>query len=401
MKTLSGRNVIVGVTGGIAAYKVPTLVRRLRDAGADVRVVMSEGAKAFIGPLSLQAVSGHRVHTDLLDEEAEAGMGHIELARWADDILVAPATAHLIARLAGGHADDLLATLVLATEARIWLAPAMNRVMWSAEAVGDNCRTLERRGLRLLGPGSGSQACGEEGYGRMLEPEALVAALAEGHGLLAGRRFVITAGPTHEPLDPVRFIGNRSSGRMGFALASALADAGAAVDLVAGPVGLDTPRGVMRTDVRTAVEMQRAVFDRIDGADGFIGVAAVADYRPADFADTKLKKSDAAIQLELVPNPDILAEVAASEHRPALVVGFAAETDDLESAARGKLEAKGLDLIAANLVGEERGFEREENALKVFGTDRDWDLPSQPKAQLARALVAIIAELMPEETGSR
>jgi phosphopantothenoylcysteine decarboxylase/phosphopantothenate--cysteine ligase len=401
MKTLSGRNVIVGVTGGIAAYKVPTLVRRLRDAGADVRVVMSEGAKAFIGPLSLQAVSGHRVHTDLLDEEAEAGMGHIELARWADDILVAPATAHLIARLAGGHADDLLATLVLATEARIWLAPAMNRVMWSAEAVGDNCRTLERRGLRLLGPGSGSQACGEEGYGRMLEPEALVAALAEGHGLLAGRRFVITAGPTHEPLDPVRFIGNRSSGRMGFALASALADAGAAVDLVAGPVGLDTPRGVMRTDVRTAVEMQRAVFDRIDGADGFIGVAAVADYRPADFADTKLKKSDAAIQLELVPNPDILAEVAASEHRPALVVGFAAETDDLESAARGKLEAKGLDLIAANLVGEERGFEREENALKVFSTDRDWDLPSQPKAQLARALVAIIAELMPEETGSR
>ncbi|NBB70262.1 MAG: bifunctional phosphopantothenoylcysteine decarboxylase/phosphopantothenate--cysteine ligase CoaBC [Alphaproteobacteria bacterium] len=396
MSALEGKKVLVGVTGGIAAYKAPELVRRLRDAGSQVRVVMTAGAEAFITPLTLQAVSGHRVRQHLLDPEAEAGMGHIELARWADEILVAPATAHAIARFAAGLADDLLGTLLLATEARVWLAPAMNRVMWAAPSVRDNCALLESRGVRILGPGSGSQACGEQGQGRMLEPEELVAALAGG-GPLAGRRFVVTAGPTHEPLDPVRFIGNRSSGRMGFALAAALAEAGAEVDLVAGPVHLSTPPGVRRHDVQTALAMREAVMGRIGGADGFVGVAAVADYRPAKAAGDKIKKSEASMAVELVPNPDILAEVAALDDRPGLVVGFAAETRDLENAARGKLRAKKLDLIAANRVGDGLGFDAEDNALEVFGADAHWTLSPKPKTALARELVAIISEGLLDE----
>ncbi|WP_376694520.1 bifunctional phosphopantothenoylcysteine decarboxylase/phosphopantothenate--cysteine ligase CoaBC [Wenzhouxiangella sp. EGI_FJ10409] len=396
MSTFEGKKILVGVTGGIAAYKTPELVRRLRDAGSDVRVVMSAGAEAFITPLTLQAVSGHRVRTQLLDPDAEAGMGHIELARWADEILVAPATAHAIARFAAGLADDLLSTLVVATEARIWLAPAMNRVMWASPSVGDNCAVLERRGMRILGPGAGSQACGEHGQGRMLEPAELVAALAGEGGPLAGLRFVVTAGPTHEPLDPVRFIGNRSSGRMGFALAAALVEAGAAVDLVAGPTSLATPPGVHRVDVGTAREMHAAVMARIDGADGFVGVAAVADYRPASESGDKIKKSGESLSVELVPNPDILAEVAARSGRPRMVVGFAAETRDLEAAARGKLAAKNLDLIAANRVGKGLGFDTEDNALEVYGAREHWTLSPKPKATLARELVAIIAERMLE-----
>ncbi|RFF26240.1 MULTISPECIES: bifunctional phosphopantothenoylcysteine decarboxylase/phosphopantothenate--cysteine ligase CoaBC [unclassified Wenzhouxiangella] len=396
MSTLEGKKVLVGVTGGIAAYKTPELVRRLRDAGAQVRVVMSVGAEAFITPLTLQAVSGHRVRTHLLDPEAEAGMGHIELARWADEILVAPATAHAIARFAAGLADDLLSTLIVATEARIWLAPAMNRVMWASPSVRDNCAVLESRGMRILGPGAGSQACGEQGQGRMLEPGELVAAVAGRDGRLAGLRFVVTAGPTHEPLDPVRFIGNRSSGRMGFAVAAALAEAGARVDLVAGPVQRSTPPAVHRHDVQTAREMRAAVMARIDGADGFVGVAAVADYRPADESGDKIKKSDESMAVELVPNPDILAEVAALPDRPRLVVGFAAETRDVEAAARGKLKTKRLDLIAANRVGKELGFDSEDNALEVFSSDRHWSLAPQSKTAVARELVAIIADCMLE-----
>jgi len=397
MSSLAGRHVLIGVTGGIAAYKSPELVRRLREAGATVRVVMTRGAEAFITPMTLQAVSGHRVRSQLLDSEAEAGMGHIELARWADDILVAPATAQVIARLAHGLADDLLATLVLASEARLWLAPAMNRVMWDSAAVRDNCAVLASRGVSILGPGSGAQACGEEGQGRMLEPAELVAALsaAATQGTLSGRRFVVTAGPTHEPLDPVRFIGNRSSGRMGFAVAAALVEAGAEVDLVAGPSALPTPRGSRRVDVRTAVEMREAVMRLIAGADGFVAVAAVADYRPAEAAGEKIKKADGALRVELVPNPDILAEVGALDDRPAMVVGFAAETSELEAAARGKLEAKRLDLIAANHVGDDRGFERADNALEVYAADGHWSLPAQAKDALARELVAIIAQQMP------
>jgi phosphopantothenoylcysteine decarboxylase/phosphopantothenate--cysteine ligase len=396
MSTLQGKKVLVGVTGGIAAYKAPEIVRRLRDAGAEVRVVMSAGAAAFITPLTLQAVSGHRVRTHLLDPDAEAGMGHIELARWADEILVAPATAHAIARFAAGLADDLLSTLIVATEARVWLAPAMNRVMWASPSVRENCATLERRGLRILGPGSGSQACGEQGQGRMLEPAELVATLAGSGDAFKGLRFVVTAGPTHEPLDPVRFIGNRSSGRMGFAVAAALAEAGAAVDLVAGPVQLSTPAGVERHDVTTAREMHEAVMARVSGADGFVGVAAVADYRPASEAGEKIKKSDEAVGLDLLPNPDILAEVAARPDRPRMVVGFAAETRDLEAAALGKLGAKRLDLIAANRVGSGLGFDSHDNALEVFSADEHWTLAPKAKTALARELVAIIAERLQE-----
>ena len=401
MTALAQKNILLGISGGVAAYKSADLVRRLRAAGANVRVVMTRGAAEFIAPLTLQALSGQRVHTELLDEAAEAGMGHIELARWADELIIAPATAHVLARLAHGMADDLLATLVLATTARVWLAPAMNRVMWANPAVVANCRRVQEHGMRLLGPGEGSQACGEEGPGRMLEPEQIVTALGEGAETLVGQRFVVTAGPTHEPLDPVRFLGNRSSGRMGFALAGALADAGARVDLVAGPVDLPTPPGVRRCDVRTAAEMLAAVRERVAGADGFIGVAAVADYRPVEAAAHKIKKSGQDLELRLVANPDILAEVAGSDPRPRLVMGFAAETRALEQAARGKLEDKKLDLIAANLVGEGRAFDSADNALEVFSRDRHWCLSRQPKALLARALVDIIvSELSSRESRS-
>lgn len=391
--SLNGRKILLGVTGGIAAYKSPELVRRLRDAGAEVRVVMSAGAEAFIAPLTLQAVSGHRVRTHLLDPEAEAGMGHIELARWADDVVVAPATAQLIARIAHGFADDLLSTLLLATEAPIWLAPAMNRVMWDAAAVRDNCSVLEARGVRLLGPGTGDQACGEQGAGRMLEPAEIIAALGRQDQPLAGRRFVVTAGPTHEPLDPVRFLGNRSSGRMGFAVAAALVEAGAAVELVAGPVHLPAPPGVLRTDVTTAEEMLGAVTTRMDGADGFVGVAAVADYRPDRAAGEKIKKSGQPMTVHLVENPDILATVGHRRPKP-FVVGFAAETCDLERSARAKLEAKGADLIAANQVGRDQGFDTEHNALEIYGANAHWSLGQQSKISLARELVAIIAAEM-------
>jgi len=394
MKALDQKNIIVGICGGVAAYKSPELVRRLREAGARVRVVMTRGSRAFITPLTLQAVSGQRVHTELLDEEAEAGMGHIELARWADDLVIAPATAQVLARLAHGMADDLLATLVLATEARLWLAPAMNRVMWANPAVAANCRRLEERGMRLLGPDDGSQACGEVGPGRMLDPDEIVAALSGRARTLAGRRFVVTAGPTHEPLDPVRFLGNRSSGRMGFSLAAALAEVGAEVDLIAGPVRLPAPPGTRRHDVQTALEMLTAVRDRIDGADGFIGVAAVSDYRPVSVAEHKIKKDGQDRHLRLTTNPDILAEVAASPARPSLVMGFAAETRSLEEAARAKLVAKGLDLLAANRVGDGLAFDQSENELEVFSRDTHWSLPRKPKALLARELVDIIVGVL-------
>lgn len=383
---------LVGVSGGIAAYKAPELVRRLRDRGAEVRVAMTASAGAFITPLSLQAVSGHRVHDTLLDAEAEAGMGHIELARWADDVVVAPVTADLLARLAAGLADDLLTTTLLATEARVWLAPAMNRVMWNHPAVRANVDTLAARGARLLGPDAGGQACGEEGYGRMMAPEAIAEAVLAPAGALRGQRFVVTAGPTHEPLDPVRFIGNRSSGRMGFAVAAALADAGARVTLVAGPVHRATPAGVRRIDVRTAEQMRRAVLDALP-ADGFVGVAAVADYRPAEPARQKIKRGDEAMTVELVPNPDILGEVAQSSPRPFLV-GFAAETERVDEHARGKLARRALDLIAANRVGDDEGFDTCDNALVVHSADSRRELGTASKSVLARRLVDVIAEHM-------
>ena len=393
MSFLRGKRILLGVTGGIAAYKACDLVRRLREAGAPVRVVMTPAATAFVTPLSFQALSGNEVRTDLFDAEAEAGMGHIELARWADAILVAPATADFMARLAQGRADDLLSTLCLAAEVPVCLAAAMNRAMWADAATQDNRATVEARGVSIFGPASGEQACGEVGEGRMLEPAALVEQLSAlfSTGALAGRTVLVTAGPTREPIDPVRYLTNRSSGRMGYAVAQAAREAGAHVILVSGPVALDTPRGVERVDVETACEMLDAVMVRAGEADVFIAAAAVADYRPAATADQKIKKDADALALALVRNPDILAAVAALDPHP-FVAGFAAETENLEANAREKLARKRLDLIAANDVSGGRGFDAEDNALEVFWGGGHASLPSMSKEKLARRLVALIVE---------
>ena len=383
--------ILLAVSGGISAYKSPAIVRRLKDRGCEVRVLLTPGAEAFVGELTFQAVSGERVHTTLLDAEAEAGMGHIELARWADSILIAPATANTIARLAAGLADDLLGTVVLASDVPLHLAPAMNQQMWSASATRDNLETLRDRGAVMHGPAAGDQACGDTGPGRMLEPEDLVNALL-GQPLLTGRRVLITAGPTYEDIDPVRFIGNRSSGRMGFALAQAARQAGAEVTLVAGPVSLPAPPGINRVDVRSAEQMLEQVKAYLSGQDIFIATAAVADFRPAAQLPGKIKRGGRdGLQLDLVANRDILAQVAQQPDRP-FCVGFAAETENLEDNAIRKLEDKRVDLIAANRVGEGLGFERSENALTVFSQSRSWELPMQPKPALAQALITIIAE---------
>ena len=394
MNPAAPRRVLLGVAGGIAAYKACELVRRLRERDIEVRVVLTAGAARFVTATTFQALSGQPVRESLWDAGAEAAMGHIELARWADLILVAPASANLLARLAHGMADDLLTTLCLASDRPLWLAPAMNRLMWAHPATQANRDTLLARGARLLGPGSGAQACGEIGEGRMLEPAAIVAELlAQTAGsVLAGCRVLISAGPTHEDLDPVRYIGNRSSGRMGFALAEAAALAGATVTLVAGPVTLDTPAGVTRRiDVRSARQMHEAMLEQARQADIVIATAAVADYRPAQVFANKLKKQDGPLTLELVENPDILRELAALRPRPFLV-GFAAETDNLEAHARAKLAAKGVDLIAANEVGAGVGIETVDNALSVFWAGGVRTLPRADKRVLARQLVALIAE---------
>ncbi|WP_130621035.1 bifunctional phosphopantothenoylcysteine decarboxylase/phosphopantothenate--cysteine ligase CoaBC [Dyella amyloliquefaciens] len=393
--SLAQRRILLGVSGGIAAYKSCELVRRLRDLGAEVRVVMTEGATHFVSATTFQALSGQPVRTSLWDAEAEAAMGHIELARWAERILIAPASADLIARLAHGFANDLLTTVCLASAAPLHVAPAMNQQMWAHPAVQANVDTLRQRGVHLLGPASGDQACGDIGSGRMLEPmelrEAIVASF--GSPLLRGRKVVVSAGPTYEDIDPVRFIGNRSSGRMGFAVAEAAAQAGAEVTLVAGPVSLATPPGVARrVDVRSAIQMRDAVVAATAGADIYIGAAAVGDYRPAEVADHKIKKRDgAALELSLAENPDILGTLAAQTVRPFLV-GFAAETHDVERYARDKLARKGLDMIAANLVGGGLGFEAADNALTLYGPEGAIELPRASKTELARQLVAKIAE---------
>ncbi|HET7922714.1 MAG TPA: bifunctional phosphopantothenoylcysteine decarboxylase/phosphopantothenate--cysteine ligase CoaBC [Gammaproteobacteria bacterium] len=388
---LEGKHVLLGVTGGIAVYKSPDLVRRLREAGADVQVVMTANAQEFVTPLTFQAVSGHPVRTELWDSAAEMAMGHIELARWADQVLVAPATADFMARLAHGAGDDLLTTLCLATEAPLVLAPAMNRVMWSSSATQQNVARLRARGVRMLGPVEGELAEGESGIGRMLEPAEIVAAIEDGPApALAGLHVLVTAGPTREALDPVRYVSNRSSGKMGFAMARAAAEAGARVTLVAGPVPLGTPRDVRRVDVTTAAEMQAAVMREVAGAEIFIAAAAVADYAPGEVAAQKIKKRDDTLQLTLHRTPDILAQVAVLEPRPFLV-GFAAETEHLERHARAKLEKKRLDLIAANTVGATRGFDRDDNALSVYWKEGAVELGNASKLDLARRLVTLIA----------
>jgi len=393
MNWLSGKHILLGVTGGIAAYKSAELVRLLRGQGAEVRVVMTTAACSFITPLTLQALSGNPVLSELLDAGAEAAMGHIELARWADALLVAPATADFIARTVHGRADDLLAAVCLVCEAPLALAPAMNRAMWEHPATRANIETLQGRGVHIFGPAVGEQACGETGPGRMLEPAQLVAELSGlfCSGRLAGRRVLVTAGPTREAIDPVRYISNRSSGRMGFAVAAAAAEAGADVILVSGPVSLGTPPQVRRIDVESAAQMQQAVLEHVAGCDIFISVAAVADYRPRTVAEQKLKKSDASMTLELQRNPDILASVAALPAAP-FTVGFAAETEKLAEHAQQKRHAKRVDMIAANAVGNGAGFDSEDNALQLFWDGGGQELPRCSKMRLARQLVTVIAD---------
>jgi len=393
MAHLFNRNVLVGVSGGIAAYKSAELVRQLRQMGATVRVIMTRGAREFITELTLQALSGNQVHTELLDTEAELGMSHIELARWADVLVVAPATADLLARLAAGRADDLLTTVALATAAPLLLAPAMNQQMWRDQATAANVATLAARGHTLVGPASGEQACGDVGPGRMEEPAAIAAVVAQlfESGLLAGQRVVITAGPTREALDPVRFISNHSSGKMGYALAQAAIDAGAQTTLVSGPVHLPAPDHARVLKVESAAEMLEQCLLLLTDCDIFIACAAVADYRPATVEQQKIKKGAEQISLMLVRNPDIVATVAASEKRP-FVVGFAAETQELLTHAREKMSRKGLDMIIANDVSDQSiGFNSDSNQATVLWADGEQPLPLGSKAAMARQLIALIA----------
>lgn len=358
MKSLSNKRILLGITGGIAAYKSAELARLFSKAGADVRVVMTPAAVEFITPLTLQALTGNKVHTQLLDANAEAGMGHIELARWPDLVIVAPASADFLARAASGQANDLLSTLILATSAPVAVAPAMNQAMWGNAATQDNLMALRARGVLIFGPDSGPQACGDTGLGRMLEPQQILE-LAAGlfqEALLSGLRLCVTAGPTREALDPVRYISNHSSGKMGFALAAEAAAAGAIVTLISGPVALQTPERVQRVDVVSARDMLEASLVATQNCDIFIGVAAVADYRPATAETHKIKKSVDALSIALVPNPDIISSIAALENRP-FTVGFAAETQNIESFALAKLQRKKLDMLFAN------------DACATFGSD--------------------------------
>jgi phosphopantothenoylcysteine decarboxylase/phosphopantothenate--cysteine ligase len=394
MAHLFNRNVLLGVTGGIAAYKSAELVRQLQEHGANVRVIMTRGAQEFITPLTLQALSGNAVHTELLDESAELGMGHIELARWADLLLVAPTTAEVMARLCAGRADDLLTTVALATAAPLMLAPAMNQQMWQAPATIANLKTLVERGIHLIGPAAGDQACGDVGLGRMEEPPVIAKAAAQlfSSGLLAGKRVVITAGPTREALDPVRYISNNSSGKMGFALANSAADAGAVTTLISGPVSLATPEHVTRIDVVSAQQMLAQSVQLLSDCDIFIACAAVADYRPQTVEEQKIKKGPEEISLELVRNPDIIATVSAHNARP-FTVGFAAETNDLINYARDKMERKGLDMIVANDVSDQSiGFNSDQNAATVLWSGGEATLAQASKNTIAHQIIGLIAQ---------
>jgi phosphopantothenoylcysteine decarboxylase/phosphopantothenate--cysteine ligase len=388
------RRILLGVSGGIAAYKAAELLRVLQQAGHEVRVVMTRAAMEFVRPLTFQALSGKPVHSDLLDPNAEAAMGHIELARWAERILIAPASADVIARLAHGQADDLLAAVCLASEAPVAIAPAMNRAMWAHAATAENIQTLQRRGVQVWGPDEGVQACGEVGPGRMLEPTELAQRMQHwlAPGVLQGVRVLVTSGPTHEPLDPVRYLGNRSSGRMGHAVAAAAAEAGAHVTLVSGPVALPDPADMQEVlPVKTAQDMHAACMARASGTDIFIAVAAVADFRPAEVMSNKIKKGDAQdVSLKLVRNPDILADIAALPDAP-FTVGFAAETEKLAEYAQAKLREKRVQMIAANRVSASAGFEAEDNALTLFSAQGQEELPRAAKTELARQLIQRIA----------
>lgn len=392
---LPAMNIVLGITGGIAAYKAPDLVRRLRERGGDVQIVMTASAEEFVTGTALQAVSGRPIRSNLWDKEAEAAMSHIELARWADVVLIAPATAEVMARIVSGGAPDLLTTICLATEAPLAVAPAMNHVMWSNPATQANRKVLEERGIHILGPGVGSQACGETGAGRMLDPDTIAAAVfdlavGKGEGLLTGKKVVITAGPTREPIDPVRYITNRSSGKMGYAIARAAAAQGAEVVLISGPVNLPEPPGIEVRNVLSAQDMYDATHTCVGEADIFIAAAAVADYRPAELKEQKIKKNEESMSIDLVRCPDILASVAALAVGP-FTVGFAAETEKVDDYARSKLEKKKLDMIIANRVGSDCGFDTDDNSVNVIWSDGEQRFPEARKSELARDLVELIA----------
>mgnify|MGYP003386573513 FL=1 len=392
MQVLQDKKIVLGVSGGIAAYKIPELVRRLKDQGADVRVVMTEGAKAFITPLTLQAVSGNAVADSLLDTQAELAMGHIELAKWADLIIIAPATADIIARITAGIANDLLTTLCLATSAPIALAPAMNQQMWHAVATQANVATLNKRGYHLWGPGSGEQACGDIGLGRMLDVNELVDLSNDffADKYLQGQHWMITAGPTREAIDPVRYISNHSSGKMGYAIAHEALRAGAKVTLISGPVAISPPIGCQLISVISADEMHQQALTYAKECTTFVACAAVADYRVAHIAEQKIKKTNDAMQLELVKNHDIVADVACLTKKP-FIVGFAAETQNVEHYARGKLMRKNLDLIAANDVAKSgQGFNSDNNALTLFSAIDKTEIPLANKQVIAKKLVSLI-----------
>lgn len=400
---LANRRILLGVTGSIAAYKSAELIRGLRAQGAEVEVVLTAGGAAFITPLTLQALAGRPVHSRHLDPATESAMGHIDLARWADLVLIAPASANFIAKLACGMADDLLSTICLASDRPLAVAPAMNRLMWAHAATQENVSLLRARGVRIFGPGEGDQACGETGPGRMLEPDELVERCVDalGGGELSGLSLLLTAGPTEEDIDPVRFISNRSSGRMGYALANAAAARGARVTVVSGPVDLPLHRAAERIAVRSAAQMHEAVMARAPGSDVFIAVAAVADYRPAQPAGEKIKKSAARLQLELERTPDILAAVAALPSPP-FTVGFAAETTELENHALAKLRDKRLDMVVGNLVGlPGRGIGSADNELIVLWPGGRRDLPLASKELLAGELLTIIAEKYHEKSSAQ
>ncbi|MBG5892660.1 bifunctional phosphopantothenoylcysteine decarboxylase/phosphopantothenate--cysteine ligase CoaBC [Providencia hangzhouensis] len=389
--SLLGKQIVIGISGGIAAYKIPELTRRLRDKGAIVRVVMTQGAKAFITPLTLQAVSGHPVSDDLLDLAAEAAMGHIELAKWADIIILAPATADLIARLSAGMANDLLTTVCLASAAPIALVPAMNQQMYKAKATQENLIKLQQRQCMIWGPDAGSQACGDIGPGRMIDPLEIVRLTSEFFTPkldLQGIKLMITAGPTREALDPVRFISNHSSGKMGFAIAKAASQRGADVTLIAGPVNIETPEGVKRIDVTSGLEMYEQVHQTITEQNIFIGCAAVADYRAKNIAENKIKKQGDEVSITLIKNPDIVASVGNLKHNRPYVVGFAAETQNVEEYARQKRQQKQLDLICANDVSlADNGFNSDNNALHIFDANGDTRLPHCNKNELSHYLL--------------
>lgn len=401
MQRLSNKRIIVGITGGIAAYKAAELVRLLRRYGADVRVVMTQNAVEFITPLTLQALSGHPVHTTLLDTDAEAGMGHIELARWADALLIAPASANFIAQMAAGMGHELLSAICLATYAPVCVVPAMNTVMWENTATQDNILLLQQRKLEIFYPAEGEQACGEIGFGRMLEPEIITKKLINlfHSGILDGKRILITAGPTREKIDPVRYLSNNSSGKMGFALANAAMQLGASVTLVTGPVSLPTPQRVKRINVESAVEMEQAVLNIINAQvqDIFIANAAVSDYRPATILETKIKKKQHDVEetftLQLVRNPDVLMSVAALKECAPFLVGFAAETHNLMLHAKEKMQQKNLDMIIINDVSDTTiGFNSDNNAVTVLAREFSLDFPVMSKQVLARKLISMIAK---------